>query len=342
MWCILVFTFLFLVIDFVQKADRFVDHGASVGLIIRYFSFKTPYVIIQLLPVATLIASILLASSIIKNNELLVIKVCGINPFVFLGAMLCAAFWLTLLFFLVSEFIVPYTSSRSNDIWRYELEQRERGKFYGSHQIWYHGKNAIYWIKYFDYENKTILDPSFYFFDNNFLIIKKIDAREGEWMDDHWKLKDVTVQEIKEDGSYGLSKHSEYGLFIPESPESFIKEVKDLEEMSVLETRKYANQMQQEGYDNTRYLVNMNIKIAFNMIIIIMIIIGYCIPMAQKKARIPLSVSAGIGICLLYILVFSLSRSLGLSGRIPPFLAAWLSNGVFLLFGVYLLTMVRR
>lgn len=339
---LIVFTVLYLLVDFVQKADRFVQHSADADLVIRYFAFKTPYMVIQVLPVAALIAAILVVSSIIKNNEMLIIKVCGINPFVYLGALLTAAFWLTLVFFLVSEFIVPYTSSRSNDIWNYELEERKRGGFYGSHQIWYHGKNSIYWIRSFNYENEIIRDPTFYFFDDSFQIVKKIDAHKGEWSGDHWVLRDVSVQEIREDGGYGLTRHDDLALFIPESPESFVKEVRDLEELNVWETMRRAEQVRQEGYDNTRYLVNVNTKIAFYFVILIMVIVGYCVPMLQKKARIAVSVSAGIGICLFYVLVFSFSRSLGLSGQIPPFLAAWLSNGIFTFAAIYMLSLVRR
>lgn len=340
--CLFVFFILYLVIDFVQKADNFIDANADLRIIIEYFCYKIPYIIVQLIPAAVLIASIILFSNIKRKNEILAVKICGINPFRFLIAMLFAAFWTTAVLLFISEFIVPYSSSKSNDIWKYEVEKRERGKFYGSHQIWYHGKNAIYWIKHFKYEEGLILNPTLFFFDDDYDVIRKITAREGRWSGDHWVVRDAVIQELREEGSYVLTQHETYDLSIPETPETFMKEVKDPEEMSILEIREYANQLRMDGYENTRYLVNMHVKIAYYAVIVIMMVIGFSVPLVQDRVNIPLSMSVGLGTCFVYILLFAFSRSLGLSGRIPPVLAAWLSNGVFLLLGAYLLTLVRR
>jgi len=54
------------------------------------------------------------------------------------------------------------------------------------------------------------------------------------------------------------------------------------------------------------------------------------------------AVSIGIALCFVYLLVLGLSRTLGFAGILPPILAAWLANSLFLFFGVYLLINVNQ
>lgn len=147
---------------------------------------------------------------------------------------------------------------------------------------------------------------------------------------------------MDEKGDYTSKRFNEYVLDIPETPESFVKEKKESEELNVLKMREIAKQMKEEGYDNTRYLVDMHTKIAYPVIIVIMMMIGIAIPLMQRQSRIPLSVMAGILISFLYMVVLGFSRSLGVSGVLPPFFAAWLANLLFLLFGAYLMSCVDR
>jgi hypothetical protein len=41
-------------------------------------------------------------------------------------------------------------SSESNRIWSVDVKKRDPGLFYGRNEIWYRGRNAVYWIRQFD------------------------------------------------------------------------------------------------------------------------------------------------------------------------------------------------
>ena len=100
--------------------------------------------------------------------------------------------------------------------------------------------------------------------------------------------------------------------------------------------------MQQDGYDNTKYIVDMNLKLAFPFIILVMIVIGVPISIRVEKGGIPLAVSFGIGLCFLYMATLGLARSLGYANVFPPFLAAWVANVIFMLLGLYLMMQFER
>lgn len=342
MLCLLVFVAIYLTIHFFGRLENFVNAHVPIRRMVPFLMYETPYIIVQMLPPSCLISAIILFSLMKKNNEIMAMKSCGLDILKICQIMIILSLVVGLTLFLLSEIIVPYTSSRSNKIWDIEVNKQDPTRFYGSNHIWYKGTDSIYWIKNFDSEKRTMENPTFYFFNKAFRLIKRIDARRGIWKHNVWKLEDGIIQQARDDGDYELSKFHELYLEIPETPETFVRDVKLPEDMSYRELKQYATRVRQEGYDNTRYLVDMNLKIAFPFVTTILVLIGIPIALGLKKGATPLAVSLGIGSCMLYTITLSFSRSLGLTGIFPPILSVWLPNLVFFFLGLYLMMGIER
>ena len=337
-----VFVFIYLVIDFLQKIDNFIEAEVSGSFVFLYFLYKTPFITVQMVPATIAITIIVMFSIMRKNREIIALKACGINLFKVSQILVFAGSVVGLTVFLISEIVVPFASSRSNLIWNQDVEKQDPGLFHGSDQIWYRGPDRIYWIREFDPKNQTMENPTLFFFDSAFRLIKRIEGKKGAWENGRWKLEDAIVQELDEKGSYRIEKKAELYLDLPERPESFSKGSKRPEEMGFWQLKHYADGVREEGYDNSKYLVDMHIKIAFPFICLVLVIMSIPVALELKWGGTPLAISVGIGICFLYVLTLGFSRSLGLMGAIPPVLSAWLANLVFSLAGVYLMMRVER
>jgi lipopolysaccharide export system permease protein len=182
---------------------------------------------------------------------------------------------------------------------------------------------------------------AFYFFDPSFRLIKRVDGTKATWEGDAYRIEDGVVYQLNKQGDYDFEKFSEYRLKIPETPETFVRAEKDSEEMSYWQLRRYAERVRAEGYDNTRYLVDMNIRTSFPLITLILAFMGIPISLSLKKGGTPLAVSIGMGVCFIYLLALGYSRSLGLSGVLPPVLSAWIANLIFLFAGIYMMMHVK-
>jgi lipopolysaccharide export system permease protein len=340
--CQIIFLFIYLIIDFLQKIDNFIHADVSKGLMVQYFLFKAPFVMVQMLPPATLIAIIIMFSLMKKKNEIVAIKACGLNIFRVAQPVIIASIFIGIALFFFYELVVPYTSSRSNEIWKIDVEKRDPGLYYGSNQIWYRGPDSIYWIRHFDNKRNIMERPTFYFFDKTFRLIKKIDGKRGFWEEGRWRIEQGIVQEAISEEEYALKKFDTLFLDLPETPETFVKSMKKPEEMSYWQLERYAKRVHAEGYDNTQYLVDRNIKAAFPVIILIMVLIGIAISLLHKGDKIPVVVSIGVGICFLFMIAFGFSRSLGLAGVLPPLIAAWITNLIFFFIGIYLMLHIER
>ena len=329
-------------IHFFERIDNFIESNVPKDLMLSFFAYEIPHIGVQMLPPACLIAVIIMFSVMKKNKEIISLKISGLSIWKFTQPIIIASLFLATGLFLFSEVIVPYTSSRSNEIWRIQVEKRNPRLYYGRDHIWYKGSNCIYWIRHFDNEEMVMRDPTFYFFDPSFRLIKRIDGRVGAWKDGRWEIKNGVILEARDSGGYSLNKFKKINLNITETPEDFVKEERKPEEMSYWHLRRFANRVRQEGYDATRYFVDLNIKIAFPFIVVVMVLIGTPIALGERKGGAAVAVTLGIALCFLYLVVLGVSRSFGFSGLLPPILSAWLANGIFFLLGIYLMTNVDR
>jgi lipopolysaccharide export system permease protein len=336
-FCHLIFLTIFLAIDFIQKIDNFIEANAAKSAMLAYFLYKTPFIIVQMVPVAALISVIVTFSLMKKNNEITALKASGVSVFRLSLPVMVASACLAIAVFLFSEFIVPYASSKSEGIWNKEVKKREQKRFYGRGHIWYRGDNAIYWIRHFDGKLKVMNEITFYFFDDSFHLIKRIEARRAIWTGDTWRIEEGSIQVPGNGGTYDFKAFKKMDLNLPERPEVFLRPVKRPEEMSYWQLKRFAEGVRLEGYNASRYLVDMNIKLAFPLISLVMVLIGIPITLGLKKGGTPLAVCVGIGVCFLYLVNMGFARSLGISGVLPPELAAWLANLIFLLLGIYLM-----
>jgi len=339
--CQTVFVFLYLVIDFTQKIDNFMEANASNHAMLMFFIYKIPLIAVQMAPAASLISVVIMFSYMKKNNEITALKASGISVIKMSIPVLIASLGLTFAVFLFSELAVPYASEKSNDIWHGEVKKRSQKRFYNHSDIWYRSTQAIYWIRYFDEKRMVMEAPSFYFFDDTFHLIKRIEAKKARWIKDRWKIEEGMVQTVRDDNTFKFEKFREMDLILPEDPESFLKTDKRPEEMSYWELGRHAEKTARGGYDDTRFRVDQNLKLAFPLLSFIMVLVGIPTALIFQKGGAPLAVSLGIATCFLYMIIHGLTRSLGYACILPPVLSAWFANFIFLFFGSYLMMRVE-
>lgn len=340
--CQLIFIAIYLMIDFASGIDDFIKANSPKSVMFAYFAYKIPSIAVQMLPAATLTTIIIMFSLMKRNNEITSLKACGANVWRISQPIIITALFLSLALFLFSEVIVPLTSSKANDIWRIAVKKEKPGRFHGRNHIWHKGENCIYWIKQFDNDKMIMMEPTFYFFDSSFRLIKRIDARSGIWKDGAWQIRNGITQDLEKDGGYNMSRFKQLELRLPERPEDFVREEKEPEEMGYQQLKRFAERLRAEGYDATKYFVDINIKIAFPFVILIMALIGIPVALWKKDMSTPVAVSLGIVLCFAYLLILGLSRTLGFAGILPPLLSAWLANSIFLFLGIYLMIHVNR
>jgi len=166
------------------------------------------------------------------------------------------------------------------------------------------------------------------------LNIKKLDAKKAKFENKKWILSDIMEQFLKAyDNKIKLYKEKTEKLNF--TPEDFLRVVKLPDEMSIFELYNYIKKVEKEGYDTNKYIVDLHAKLAFPFVCIIMSIIGIGLCLKRNTSdNMAVNISAGIGNAFLYWVFQSFCISLGYGSMLPPFIAAWMPNFIFICAGI--------
>ena len=109
-----VVTGIYLAVDFFEKIDDFLEAKVTISKAFLFFILKIPFIIAQVLPVAVLLAVLIVFCIMIKNNEMIALKSGGVSIFYILKPVLLLGLFFTIFLFVISEVVVPVTTERSN------------------------------------------------------------------------------------------------------------------------------------------------------------------------------------------------------------------------------------
>jgi lipopolysaccharide export system permease protein len=341
--CLGVFVFIFLLADVMAKLKDFGEAGVPAGTMVRYFLFTLPFVVKQLIPVAVLMGTQLTFGFFSKNNQLIAFKSSGIHMARLSLPILLLSLLASLALLILGEVLVPFTQSRALEIWRTQVKKEEPRAVLFQEKIWYKGHQAIYTFDHFDFRNYSAEGATLYFFDEDFRLRSRLDARAVSWRDGVWLFENGLFQTFGTDGSYGSQPFREKRITLPEVPEDFCYQEKSGEEMTYQELRKTIRKVRQEGYDPAQYVVEKHTRLSFPFVCLIMAVLGIALALRKEKGiGIAQGIVGSLFLAFLYWVFFGFSRSLGVSGTFPPLWAAWSTNILFLMVGGYLFLNIRQ
>ncbi len=340
-----VFKYLFLVlaliislvvaIDYLGTMDEFLH--AKISLVRAFYMviLRIPFISSQLIWIAFLLSVLIVFGLMNKNNEIVTIKASGISVFALLRPVLFVGILLGIVLIFLSETIIPITILKANLIHQKEIRKQTDISSKGEN-IWIKGNRQMTHIKYYHPSTKRVFGVTRYFFDEDFRLIKRIDAPKGIFQNKDWVLHDLMEQILDtKTGEVRVLFHDTHHAQMDIVPEDLKKVVKKSEEMSFRELLSYIRKVRAEGYDATIYQVDLYAKTALPFLCIIMCLMGTGLAAGQRiGAGLPRSISFGIVIGFLYWVFFTFCLSLGYGELLPPFVAAWMANFVFLSFGI--------
>lgn len=338
--CLSGFFLLFVLVDFIERSRHLFKYGANYKAIFLYFLYKSPWVLYMIMPVSVLMGTLLTLAILSKNSEITAIKACGISVLRAVSPIIILATVISVGTFLMNEFIVPVATQQANYVYKTGIKKQKKRVKYKRKKVWYKAADAIYRFDLFIPDQDVINGVELYRFDDKFNLTERTKADKAKYFDQQWHFLDGAQRLFQEGKLVSTTAFEDRVVQIPETPDELKIYQKVTEEMSLRELRSYVVKMKKEGYDATRYIVDMHGKISFPLVSIIMAILG--IPFAIRHGRSG-GIAAGIGIAVIlgviYWIVLAMMLAFGHSGAINTFVAAW---GTHILFGIAGIVMLIR
>jgi len=341
-----IFTFIYLLIDFLDHIDNFIEYRSTAREVALYYLYKTPFIVLQMSAISVLLAVIITFSTMSRNNEIMALKAGGVSVFRLSTPFILVGLFISLLNFALAEGVVPEANVRVNRLWSHEM-RHEQGRPQQDKNLrykgWYRAERAIYNVRRFRDRGGEIEGVSLYFFDENFKLSRRVDARRGIYEDGQWIFFDGTDKVIGPRGHFKTSTFDRKPILLQVKPEDFRYEEKTADQMSLAELDSFIARLRREGYDTTYYRIDRQVKFSLPFVCTVLTLLAIPLTLRQpKEAAMARSAAMGVGVAFAYLAFFAISRSLGHSQTLPIILAAWLPNIVFSLSGAYLLVTLRQ
>ncbi len=337
---LLAFVGIFVIVDVFEKIDTFVDASASPSLVARFYLSYVPVVVVQILPVAVLLASLLSLGRFARHHELTAMRIAGQSLFRIFQPLFLLALTLSTISFLLGEMVVPEANHRRKQIMDQDIKQRPVMVTRRQDVRYIGHEGRVFILGSYDTQRAVMRDVVVQEFKEGTLS-RRIDARLGQWRDDHWELQNGYVRTFSGD-SVGTQRFDQLPLVVPERPEEFSKEERDPEVMGFLELRRWIERFKQSGGEARPYVVDMHLKLASPLTNLVTVLIGASLSTRLRRGGIAFGFGLSLIISFIYYTLIRAGQALGHGGELPPLLAAWISNIVFGALGLALLVRAQR
>ncbi len=328
----LAFVILYLIVDFFDRLDLLLKNHASALSAVRYFLFKVPLMITQIMPPAVLAAMLLSLGMLSRRNEVIAFRASGISLGQTAFPLLLLAALLSLAILAWNEVVVPYCTQAYQYVNNVEIRKREQRGVLSQREIWYHGKDGFYNIEEIDPRHALLAGLTIYRTDADFELRSIVEVDSARWTGHGWITNGATERTVTADGQVSTQELTPDQVVIHETMSDFLEVHREPEELSYFDLRQRIRDLSHKGIDASSYLVDLNMKLAVPFTALVLACVA--VPLAARVQRHPsLAAIVGIGLALgfAYWVVLALTNALGESGILPPLVSAWAANGIFLL-----------
>lgn len=304
-------------------------------------------------PLSVLLAVLIAFGLLHKTNEITAMKATGISIYRTVVPILVIATGLAGGLFLLDQWYLPYCNKRAETL-RNSIKGRP-AQTYRRPATWIFGqsdkpsgqKNAndepwkIYYYKFYDPDRDQFGSISAFELDpRTFQITRRSFAERANWREplQKWVLENGWQRTFNGDSVRDFRRFEVEAVpQMTEQPSYFKKEVRQYSEMNYDELSNYIRDLQQSGFDVVRLRVQLQKKIAFPLITLVMAVLA--VPFALSGAR--RGALTGVGLALLialaYLVTAGLFEAMGNISQLPPAIAAWMPDVIFGLAGGYLI-----
>ena len=340
-----------------ELVRRVAESGLPLLAALQVLMLRLPGFLVLSFPMATLMATLLAYSRLSGSSELTALRSIGVSTRRMVVPGLLIALAMTLLTFVFNDLIVPKANLEATN----SLE-RALGKALTTEK----GNNVLYsrFGRAKSLEGETVRQLTHIFYSRKYLAGQMLDitlidfsrvgqrqmlnAETGRWNEEKsmWEFHNGRIVNIDEKtGTTTSANFDRYFYPFSRDPLEVAKLPTDPGTMTVGQARRAERLLRQAGNakESRRMRVRIQEKFAFPAICLVFGLIGSSLGV-RPHSRTSRSQGFGISVLLIfgYYLMSFIFSSLGITGTLPPFLAAWLPVAIGLSGGLWLLRQASR
>jgi lipopolysaccharide export system permease protein len=303
--------------------------GVPLNLALMIIGLHLPAIIVLTIPIGVLLGTLLVFNRMSGDSEIIALRTSGVSFYRIMVAPLMFGIITSVVSFGINEYVVPIanrTSKKLEFLALYKSEMpagsanftyMERGKDLSLSRVFYIGQ----------YDGKEIQNIIILDFTRNKLV-QIISAAKGAWNHGEWMLQKGRTYVLA--GDSDITRIMQFDkLNIPgikNAQAALEKQKVAPKDMSMWELAQYMEVLKQSNALGNDLLVRFHQKLSQPLACLIVALAGAPLGLLARRSRSNIGLVYSAAIVFGYYVMVSTSGALGESGRLDPFLAAWLPN----------------
>lgn len=324
--------------DTFDKMNYIVKSKAPLGIIFECLWLGVPYWAVRVIPMATLLATLVAISGFVQSGEWLATQSVGLETRRFWLPVLYSSAVIAVVAFAAQETVMPSAYALSRKLWHEQVHPEPEWAMYD---------NVV-----FAFEDKLFVQASLFVPKKGRMerpiletlgprgVLSQLDAKTADWdpMEGRWIFKSGVERTF---GPLGAVEKP-FKTFLSElnaPPLELIPRPLNPDEMTLREVRGYARRVGRFGGSPREYDVAAQSKLAYPFANIVICALGIPIALRLRRSSRIISFVAALGISFAYLWFMEIGRAMGVGGTLPPWAAGWAAN---VLFGATAVGLIHR
>jgi lipopolysaccharide export system permease protein len=324
------------------------EKGLPLITAIQVFGLKIPSFLVLALPMAMLLACLVVYNRLARTNEITAFRSLGVSALRLAVPGLLLGLWITSLTFVLGEFVVPVANLQAAVLMDHALHEprpafRDKNIFYREFE--HDSLSRVFYARRFN--GDLMRDLTILNFSQGMLTqILVTDSAHWNPTTQVWDLLKGTAYALSADAQtyQAINTFEKMTLPLSRAPLDLATETRGPDEMSFFDTYHYWNLIKGTGEVKfTRQLaVRLQTKLAFPFICVVFALVGLALGLQQRQRSSSKGFGLSLAIIFGYYTVSFTMRSLGEAGILSIFIAAWTPTIAGLLIGGKLLHEANR
>ncbi len=338
---------IYLTIDFVEQIRKYLKADTQLVDILSYLGLKLPGILYQLTPLAVLLATLITLGTLAYDNEITAMRASGINLGRITASFLILSLAVSLLLLAADRSLIPTTNERAHYVRKAVLEQRPEQALFTQNRVWLRvSADTFMNVQLVDLSQSTLFGISLYRLSQDFVLQEIVDAQELRYDDDQWALISGIKRRFLDDGAIQTVTFDQEPFDLKDEPLELRKRLTvEPDNLTLPELANYIDRLKENGYPTSKYAADYYGRYGFPFASLVMAILGISITMMELGTR-QKQFARSIGFTLLigfhYWIIHEFALGVGRGNVMPPVLAGWTANILFLGIGLFLMSRVRQ
>ena len=325
------------VFDVNENIDRFINNKAPLeAIVFDYYLNFIPYYTNLFSPLFVFIAVIFFTSKLAENSEIIAMFSTGMSfKRLMVPYMISAAIISAVTFVLGTEVIPTGSVTRLKFE---ELYKKKKSADYARNIQLEVDTGVVAYMERYENYNKTGYRFSLDKFEDHKLV-SHLTARRVTYDTasyHKWIIRDYMIREMRGMKEI-ITRGDRIDSIIKMEPQDFLITRGQQETMTSPQLRDYIQKQKQRGFANIKeFEVEYHRRIAMSFAAFILTAIGLSLSSRKVKGGMGLHLGIGLALSFSYIMFQTISSTFAINGNMPPAIAVWIPNILYLFIAIYL------